>query len=83
VQFTCGYPGAVSANRWYSVLFYIHLTERAQDVRSLLDKQSAEIGSGAVTSGAVASRTIERRTTLKLVPELKGHLHVCGFRLAA
>src|SRR5689334_16175655 len=72
VQFTCGYPGAVSANQWYSVLFYIHLTERAQDVRSLLDKQSAEISSGAVTSGAVASRTIERGTTLKLVPELKG-----------
>jgi TIR domain-containing protein len=72
VQFTCGYPGAVSASQWYSVLLYIHLTERAQYVRSLLDRQSAEIGSGAVASGAVASRTIERGTTLKLVPNLKG-----------
>jgi hypothetical protein len=54
-------------------LLYIHLTERAQYVRSLLDKQSAaEIGSGAVTSGAVASRTIDRGTTLKLVPDIKG-----------
>lgn len=72
VQFTCGYPGAVSANQWYSVLLYIHLTERAQDVRNLLEKQSAEIGLGSVSSVAAASRTIERGTTLKLVPELKG-----------
>ncbi len=73
VQFTCGYPGAVSANhQWYSVLLYIHLTERAQDVRTLLEKQTAEIGFGSVSSIAAASRTIERGTTLKLVPELKG-----------
>lgn len=72
VQFTCGYPGAVSANQWYSVLLYIHLTERAQDARNLLEKQSAEIGLGSVSSVAAASRTIERGTTLKLVPELKG-----------
>ena len=72
MQFSCGYPGAVTANQWYNVLLYIHLAERAQDVRNLLEKQSAEIGLGPVTSGAVASRTIERGTTLKLVPELKG-----------
>jgi hypothetical protein len=72
VQFTCGYPGAVSANEWYNLLLYVHLAERAQDVRNLLEKQSAEIGSEPMTSGAIAARTITRGTRLKLVPELKG-----------
>jgi len=72
VQFTCGYPGAVSANQWYNLLLYVHLAERAQDVRNLLEKQSAEIGSEPMTSGAIAARTITRGTRLKLVPELKG-----------
>ena len=63
VQFTCGYPGAVSANQWYNLLLYVHLAERAQDVRNLLEKQSAEIGSEPMTSGAIAARTITRRKT--------------------
>ena len=71
VQFTGGYPGAVTAHQWYNVLLYIHLKDRAQDVRNLLEKQSAEIGESMI-SGAGASRAIERGTTLKLVPELKG-----------
>lgn len=72
VQFTCVYPGAVSAHQWYNLLLYVHLAERAQDVRNLLEKQSAEIGSEPMTSGAIAARIIERGTRLKLVPELKG-----------
>jgi hypothetical protein len=73
LAFTAGYPDAVSAGPWYTLLFYLHLEGLSKEVASFLRQQAATLGlrapATAVSPGVLG---VPRGTILRVVPRVEG-----------
>jgi TIR domain-containing protein len=70
--FLAGYPDAVAAGQWFSLLVVLHAARARQQAAAALDRWAEQAGVEIAQSSTSASTGVSRGTTLTLVPSIPG-----------
>jgi hypothetical protein len=72
VSFTAGYPGVVTAQHWYPLSVYIHLSRLQAEADRRIAEESRWFGQRPAGSKAAAQVPLPKGTRLRVSPEVRG-----------